>query len=140
LAIQSNPDNKALLNNYAKVLENIALLKADAGEESVSYFEKALDRYSVARNYDGMLQLGDILRTRNAAWNEREKLFALANRCYQSVTQVDTLNAEAMFKWGDLLVKLARCTGNLDTYIRAGTYPNISSPNGSFDLAFVCRC
>jgi len=102
-------------------------MKAQAGEESFAYFDKAFERYNVARNHEGLLQLGDALSKLKALWNEREKIFSLANKCYQGVTNADRVNSDALCKWGDLLVNFARVTGNDTTYTRAGTRDQDSS-------------
>jgi tetratricopeptide (TPR) repeat protein len=119
-AIRSTPDNVTMLNHYADVLKRLALMKAGAGQEAFIYFERAYERYVYAKNYEGLMHLGDELRELQAHWNEREKLFELANKCYYEVTNADRQHADAFYKWGDLLVKYARSTGNEYHYSRAG--------------------
>jgi tetratricopeptide (TPR) repeat protein len=120
-AIRSTPDNLVMLNHYADVLERLALLKAGAGQEAFTYFERAYERYLIAKNFEGLMHLGDELRELQAHWNERERIFELANKCYSEATAADRLNAEAFYRWGDLLVKYAKTTGTDFHYSRAGS-------------------
>jgi len=122
-AIQSTPDNTSMLNHYAQVLITLAERKARAGEESYPYFEKAFQKYNVARNLEGLLQLGNTLQNLNdLVLHSRElrQLLGLACKCYDEVIRLDDLNGEALRKYGDLLVKLARRQSNGANYKRAG--------------------
>lgn len=111
-AIRSTPDNTTMLNHYASVLEKLALLKSAAGQESFLYFERSFERYNVARNWEGLMRLGETLCRLVPRWDEREKFPALANKCYMEVTQSDSLRSDPFRRWGDVLVKSAAVLGN----------------------------
>jgi ubiquitin-protein ligase len=137
-AIRSTPDNTAMLNHYAGVLERLALMKAGAGQECFLYFERAFERYNVARNWDCLMHLGETLSRLTPRWDEREKIPALANKCYLEVTQSESRRAEPFRRWGDVLVKSAAVTGNLKWIGLAGTkYRRAIELQPSSDFAWL---
>jgi tetratricopeptide (TPR) repeat protein len=123
-AIRSTPDNTSMLCQYAQVLTTLALRKAHAGEECFSYFEKAFQKYNLARDLNGLIELGNSiqsLRDNLSIWKERNDLFGLAIKCYEEVIKADDRNTHAYANYGDMLVLIARKQNDQKAYLRAGT-------------------
>lgn len=119
-AIQATPDNTHMLNHYADILTRVAVLKAKAGETACEYFAKALEKYRIAGNYQGLLQLGNTINQANVVWSERDASLTLANRCYGSVLRQDSLNTTAFACRGELLLKKAHFSRQPDSYVLGG--------------------
>jgi hypothetical protein len=56
-AIRATPDNNHMIIEYGDMLSRFALLKTNANEEAVSYFEKSMLKYTVARYVKGLNDL-----------------------------------------------------------------------------------
>jgi len=124
-AIRSTPDNTSMLCQYAQVLTSLALRKARAGEECFIYFDKAFQKYNLARDLSGLIELGNSiqsLRDSDSIWREATKLFNLAMKCYEEVIKSNDQCGQAYTAYGDLLVFLARKQNDIKTYHRAGKY------------------
>jgi hypothetical protein len=60
-AIRATPDNLHMLVEYGDMLARFAVLKTNAHEEALLYFEKAVLKYSLARHIAGLSELGMLL-------------------------------------------------------------------------------
>jgi hypothetical protein len=112
-----------MLCQYAQVLTSLALRKARAGEECFMYFDKAFQKYNLARDLNGLLELGNSicsLLNNPSVWKESIKLFNLAIKCYEEVIKAGDHNVQAYTDYADLLVLLARQQNNMKSYLRAG--------------------
>ena len=97
-AIRTTPDNYYMLNHYADILTDFGKLKAEAQEKCSEYFEKAFQKYKVAKNFGAILELGKLIENLNI-WKDRKKLLHLAIDCYRETVNTDDMNFEAYRKF-----------------------------------------
>jgi hypothetical protein len=60
----------------------------------------------VARNLDGLLDLGATITKAEVFWSERDDTLALADRCYSEVIRADGLNYDAFKRFRSLQFSL----------------------------------
>lgn len=65
------------------------------GESALDYLFKAYEKYQVAGDLVGLLELGQTIVLSNLIWSEKDKALSLADKCFLEVLRVDGMNFEA---------------------------------------------
>eukprot|EP01113_Clastostelium_recurvatum_P028334 TRINITY_DN3429_c0_g1_i2.p1 TRINITY_DN3429_c0_g1~~TRINITY_DN3429_c0_g1_i2.p1 ORF type:complete len:2680 (+),score=686.41 TRINITY_DN3429_c0_g1_i2:120-8159(+) len=144
-AIRATPDNIAILNNYADVLEKLAL--RSGGADCMKYLDRALANYKLAQNCLAILRLGNTLLDYAQdpapvvpiSHSTVQSLKTLSARCFESVADwnppdvvgqtlrislaghdLKAVKQEAYVNWGKLLITMAKGMCDDAMYAQAG--------------------
>ena len=87
MCIRSTPDSEDALISYGDELLRHSLKPGVPAHITSEYLQKALEKFKMARNFDGLVRLGATLtRLHTERWEEHDEFLSLASMCYQQLS------------------------------------------------------
>lgn len=124
MAIQSTPDNRMTLDDYAKTLFSFAKREPF---KSYEFYQKAVENSLMCTNSDLLIDMGKhLLEIHQNRPNEQQHLLRLANECFKNLLDMIQIShpsyALVYYQWARVLLAQAHTLCDSLLFAEAGSF------------------